>query len=376
MLSPKQVYSPEHERASVDPRIPLYVFTGASNPAKIAAMQNVSDAFRDGDAGALIVTGPESWAAMEVLSKEIIAPDMIRCPDGQIACFAGADIRYALYQLHLRKVGLLEPRIDYNIVLIDLDVEYHLRELAASVLNDDRIDASYRLARIIAVVPERSCDAQLDHAERARIAAADTVFISGSESTRTEDHQSAEHIAAALNPLASIVYSDRFNLHLGKPWRVPLGGFRKNDVPSITSQTGMILLNDDGRPAFCLTSNLYNDARRNHADTATLRALRMVIAGQMDLPRFCLVLNDLIHAYGQQLLRLSAIVNAKHSERPMAFDVIGGILVRPAYASNSTMESSDICIAAPGLDAKETFRIFSDCVLPASNAGPPMEAVF
>jgi G3E family GTPase len=370
---PSPAVSHLNERASFDPRIPIHIVTGPAGREKAALVERIAGPVRAQNAYAVVLTASESWTRL-AQHGERIAPDMIRIPNGAVVCFGGSDIRYALYQLHLRKLGLLTPCIEYERVLIDLGTDYHAGDLAALVLNDDRIDASYRLEEIATLVSARTSYQALTTEDQTRIAEADTILICNASPSEPDSTLLAQCAITSLNPLARVARSEAFFPHQAPAWQIPLGAFREDHAAALASRTGMIRFGQERDTLLGFVSNLYNNARSNSPEEMpALRVLRMRIDGGIDLPRFIHVIEDLIQTFGAQVLRLAAMINVPNADFPIVFEVIGGTLLRPVYGTGGQRQGSDICIIARGLDAREAFRAFGRCVRSDPKMGAAME---
>ena len=100
------------------------------------------------------------------------------------------------------------------------------------------------------------------------------------------------------------------------------------------------------------------------------RAMGISISGELDMPTCMQVIDERVRTLGSRLFRMSALLNVRHAEHPIPFEIVGGSPIEPACGSDQRYGQSGICITANGLDRRETLTAFEQCTwkVPATEA--------
>ena len=179
-----------------------------------------------------------------------------------------------------------------------------------------------------------------------------------------------------FNPLAAIFSSVDPSLYTFPAWNIPLGYFSENNGRTLGRDTGMVRLNGNDTKPICFAGNLYNMAGSNASDDSNLvRTMRISIPGELDIAAFMQVVDELTRSLGTQLLRMSALLNVRHLDRPISIEIIGGSLIQPSYGSGKQTGNSDICIIARGLNVKETWLALGQGACQTASTPARLEAV-
>lgn len=340
------------DAADVDPRIPVTLVTGGARAAKAALLDRMAGRGSRGTIYAFSIMDPRLWRSLSKDAETVAgAPGIVRLPSGHICCYAGDDPVAALYQLHLRKLGLLAPQFAYDAVLFEVGHDVETGSFVAVVQNDTRLDLTYRIAQVLHVVDPSAWPFRRDEKQSRWIGEADTIVLGAPESGDAGGLRAARAAVLSLNPLAAIRTMDDVIGAMARPASLASQRMSNGDAAELARETGMVRLDE---PEFCLSalaSNFHNDARINApSDQPPLRSLRLRIGGEVDVAAVLQAIKHLCCDYGRNLLRLSAVLNVRHAEHPVALDVIGGTLLHPSYCSGQLREESEICVVVRGLD--------------------------
>jgi len=350
-------------RAGVDPRLPIYLVTGEGGASKLALLERFANCDQRETPYAFVITDPSSWSAISAGGERILpTPEMVRISSGKVCCYGGDDPVHAFHQLHLRKLGLLSPSLDYDAVVVDVGAQFETGNFSAVVQNDTRLDVTYRIAGILHAVDAGGQSIRKDASRQRWIGEADTIVLTQTEECDADSLLAITTTVSSLNPLAAIEEIDTLQADSFHPWRIAPGDFNDYGAERLARETGMVQVSRPGEPISVTVSNLYGDARSNEPDgQAVGRAMRVHIPGEVDLSAVMRSIETLCISYGPDLLRLSAALNARHADHPVAIDVIGGTLLHPSYHSREPRTDSDISIVARGLDIPAAVREFRQC---------------
>lgn len=362
MFSPPNTAASDETLEAVDPRVPMSLILGPDGVGKNALIEKMAqDAQADGENCAMIFTAKADWQRAW-RGGALISNNIAQSTSGTICCFADADIVDAFYRLHLLKLGLLTPKIDYNCVLVALGEGLDTATFVATVQNNDRIDLTYRIAGIVCAMEPHDCSQSMAEKNQQMIAQADTLVLTGTDNCSSEDIAAARRTLTSINPLAAIYVTGTLCLPRTPAWRIPLGSFKQADYPQLTQKAGMVQISTPGEAAVCFAGNLYNVAGWNSpTGMPPVRAMRICIPGELDIAKYMQVVDEMVRTIGKGLFRLSAILDIRHADYPILFEMISGNVIHPAYGLNRHTGSSDICIIGRGLNVQNTFRAFREC---------------
>jgi len=357
---PLNIKAADDSRGTVDPRIPIWLILGPDGTGKDATIKRLGEDVQ-GENCALVFTNKAHWVRAWCGGTQI-AKNIAQSPSGPICCFSGSDILDAFYQLHLRKLGLAAPKLDYECVLVSLGAECDTSHFVTTVQNNDRIDLTYRITRIVYAIDPRDCTRAIVENNAPLIGQADTLLLTGTDSCSSEDIDTARTMLTTINPLAAILSSDSPSLRAKPAWALPLGSFKQTTGQQAANQTGMVQINGPSETAVCFAGNLYNVAGWNSPSEAlSIRAMRICIPGELDIAKYMQVVDALVQTIGRGLLRLSAALDVRHAEHQILFEIISGNMLQPAFNARHQRGASDICIIAAGLSVFDTYRALRGC---------------
>lgn len=361
MRHQKQTNQTANERrAAVDPRLPVYYVTGSNDATRTAALRRLCDG---GCAGLALVLGePHSWHQISADAGVISQmPAIARKPGGGFCADAVADPVHALYQLHLRRLGLLEPSIRYDAVVFEVGSDIATGSLLAIVQNDTRLDVTYRIAGIIHVVnmseqPFRSHVEQTD-----RIGEADTVILMQTPVAEPGEIQDAIAAIGSVNPFADVLLGDAFSRDDLRDRTLMSAHADHDQEHHPAHKCTMVGLPRTSPEVQAAASNIFNDPYVNQTESKPVRALKVRLQGEVDLPAVMALVEGLCTTYGSDLLRLDAVLSVRHADHPIVLHVIGGKLLHPAYYPDFPRSISEICVLGNGLDVRSVSEALGRC---------------
>ncbi len=371
MYQPLPVTADKNKQLPVDPRIPTLLICGVETSGKFRLITRItSDAIADGNACAIIFADEASWAAAWKGGTRI-SKNIARSNSGLVCCYAASDMVDAFYQLHLRRLGLLSPKLEYDTILVSIDETLSAGWFVHAAQNNDRIDATYRIAKIVSVLDPISFKWNFEDFQANCVGEADTLILTSSGDLDEKDLTGMRSRLTMFNPLAAIFCSTHPSIRALPAWHIPLGYFSEDNGRSFSRETGMVRLNGGHTESTCFCGNLYNMAGTNSSDDSfTVRAMRISVPGEIDLSVFMQFLIDLMRSPESQLWRFSALLNVRNADRPISLEIVGGNLIRPSFEFDRQVEKSDICIVASGIDVKQTWRSVAQSTWQSSVSAP------
>lgn len=183
-----------------DQRVPISILSGFLGSGKTTCINNIIKNNKN-DKIAIIVNefgdiGID--ADLIVSSKELT----VELNNGCICCSSKGDLLRALYELFMRKVGALDPIIDFNKVIIETTGIADPTPLAQAIYTDMQLNLSYRIDAIITIVDTKNIIQQLSNTKEAhkQIALADKIIFNKIDLVDNKLYQKALKDIQYLNP--------------------------------------------------------------------------------------------------------------------------------------------------------------------------------
>ena len=162
---------------SVDERIPITLLTGFLGAGKTTLVNRLLSA---PDAGKIAVIVNEFGEIG--IDGDLIAranEDMLELTNGCICCAAQGDLMDGLNRLFLRKIGLAEPQVDFDKIVIETTGIADPSPLARLFYTDMKLDLTFRLDAVLTVVDLKHVTGQITRSPEAQkqIAIADKLIF-------------------------------------------------------------------------------------------------------------------------------------------------------------------------------------------------------
>ena len=336
---------------SVDERIPITLLTGFLGAGKTTLVNRL---LRAPDAGKIAVIVNEFGEIG--IDGDLIArasEDMLELTNGCICCAARGDLMEGLNRLFLRKVGLAEPQVDFDKIVIETTGIADPSPLARLFYTDMKLDLTFRLDAVLTVVDLKHVTGQIARSPEAekQIAIADKLIFNKRD--LVDDAQFSEAVAAVerLNPFSvkevtahgALPVDRLLDLDLFEPKRRDdmLGAWIGADQPAATEPARDDHVHTPGVGAVCLQSR---EALEWNA-----------------LLRFFL---ELTQKKGEDLFRVKGMVHFQNVDKPVIIQGVQATFSPPTYAESWPRGEVETRIVVIGrdLDAADMQARFAACV--------------
>ena len=183
-----------------DPRVPITFVTGFLGAGKTTLVNHV---LADPGSGKCLVIVNEFGEIG--IDSDLIArasDDMLELTNGCICCASKDDLVDSLYKAFMRRVGVLEPQIEFDRVLIETTGIADPSPLAQLLYTDMQLNLSYRLDAVVTLVDLKHVGGQLAANAEARkqVAIADKLILNKRDLVREEEFREAVRAVNGLNP--------------------------------------------------------------------------------------------------------------------------------------------------------------------------------
>ena len=336
---------------SVDERIPITLLTGFLGAGKTTLVNRLLSA---PDAGKIAVIVNEFGEIG--IDGDLIAranEDMLELTNGCICCSAQGDLMDGLNRLFLRKVGLAEPRVDFDKIVIETTGIADPSPLARLFYTDMKLDLTFRLDAVLTVVDLKHVIGQIARSPEAekQIAIADKLIFNKRD--LVDDAQFADAVAAVerLNPFSVKEVTTHGALPIDRLLDLDLFEPKRRD-----DMVGAWIGAD--QPA--LTDHAHDD----HAHTPGVGAVCMQSREPLEWNALLRFFLDLAQEKGENLFRVKGMVHFQNVEKPVIFQGVQATFSPPTYAESWPRGEVETRIVVIGrdLDAAEMQARFAACI--------------
>ena len=193
---------PTVDSKDVDQRIPITLLAGFLGAGKTTLVNRILSDPEAGKIAVIVNEFGEIGIDGDLIAKT--SEDMLELTNGCICCAAQGDLIDGLNKLFMRKVGLAEPKVDFDKIVIETTGIADPAPLAKLFYTDLKLDLTFRLDAIITVVDLLHVVGQVagnDEAQK-QIAIADKLIFNKRDLVDDAHLAQALDTVQRLNPFA------------------------------------------------------------------------------------------------------------------------------------------------------------------------------
>lgn len=316
--------------AEEDPRVPITFVTGFLGAGKTTLVNHV---LADPGSGKCLVIVNEFGEIG--IDSDLIArasDDMLELTNGCICCASKDDLVETLYTAFMRRVGALEPQIEFDRVLVETTGIADPSPLAQLLYTDMQLNLSYRLDAIITLVDLKHVGGQLEANDEARkqVAIADKLILNKRDLVGETEFRASAEAVNGLNPYSvkeitthSAIALDRLlDLDLFEP---------KIRESSLGDWIGIVdAAARDGNG----TGHDHHDHHDGHGhhDHGDVSAVCIEEEHPLDYHRLMELMVELTGEYGADLYRVKGLCRFVGNDRPVILQGVQEVFSPPTYA--------------------------------------------
>jgi G3E family GTPase len=335
------------ETEAGDGRVPITLLTGFLGAGKTTLVNRLLSDPASGRVAVIVNEFGEVGIDGALIQR--VSEDMLELRNGCICCSARDGLLDALRNLFLRKLGAIEPRTEFDKILVETTGIADPTPLARLLYTDLNMNLSYRLDAVVAMVDLKHITSQLASSPEARrqIALADRILFTKRDLVPDEQAEAVRAAVVALNPIAStadvtfgdIAASRVLDLDLFEP---------KMKGDAVAEWIGS-------------TPTEAGEAAARHGDVSAVCARD---ERAVDWERFLRFLWALQQRCGENLFRVKALARVVNVDRPVIFQGVQSTFSPPTYADrwpDGTPESRLVVIGRR-LDREAILAGFAECL--------------
>ena len=341
---------------AVDERIPITLLTGFLGAGKTTLVNGLLSAPDAGRIAVIVNEFGEIGIDGDLIARA--SEDMLELTNGCICCAAQGDLMDGLNRLFLRKVGLAEPRVDFDKIVIETTGIADPSPLARLFYTDMKLDLTFRLDAVLTVVDLKHVTGQLARSPEAekQVAIADKLIFNKRDLVDDDEFASAVAAVERLNPFSVKEVTTHGALPVDRLLDLDLFEPKRRD-----DMVGAWIGAD--RPA----DSAHGDgdhAHSDHAHTPGVGAVCLQSRAPLEWNALLRFLLDLSREKGEDLFRVKGMVHFQNVEKPVIIQGVQATFSPPTYAESWPRGEVEtrIVVIGRGLDAATMRARFLTCI--------------
>ena len=335
---------------SVDERIPITLLTGFLGAGKTTLVNRLLSAPDAGKIAVIVNEFGEIGIDGDLIARA--SEDMLELTNGCICCAAQGDLMDGLNKLFLRKVGLAEPQVDFDKIVIETTGIADPSPLARLFYTDMKLDLTFRLDAVLTVVDLKHVIGQIARSPEAekQIAIADKLIFNKRDLVDDEHFTEAVAAVERLNPFSVKEVTTHGALPVDRLLDLDLFEPKRRD-----DMVGAWIGAD--QPAAARD-------RDDHTHTPGVGAVCLQGREALEWNALLRFFLELTQEKGEDLFRVKGMVNFLNVDKPVIIQGVQATFSPPTYAESWPRGEVETRIVVIGrdLDAADMRARFAACV--------------
>ncbi|MCQ4241207.1 CobW family GTP-binding protein [Stutzerimonas stutzeri] len=355
----------------MDQRIPITVLSGFLGAGKTTCLNRV---LTDPEAGRIAVIVNEfGEIGIDGDLVSSASEDMLELKNGCICCASKDDLVKTIYELFMRKVGALEPKIEFDKLLIETTGIADPTPLAQIFYTDMQLNLSYRLDAIVTMVDLKHVVQQLQASDEARkqIAMADKIILNKRDLVDDETYEAALAAVRRLNPSCPVETTTYAELSASKVMDLSLfdPNTKESAVATWIGETVPAHHEHDHAACGQDCSHAHHghtpDQASQHADIVSVSFRE---EAPLDYAELMLALSEFTEEYGDNLFRIKGLIQFSNDPRPVILQGVQQVYSPLTYAESwpGDVADSRLVLIGKNLQRNAILQRLSLCKAQAS----------
>ena len=308
----------------VDERIPITLLTGFLGAGKTTLVNRLLSAPDAGKIAVIVNEFGEIGIDGDLIARA--TEDMLELTNGCICCAAQGDLMDGLNRLYLRKIGLAEPRVDFDKIVIETTGIADPSPLARLFYTDMKLDLTFRLDAVLTVVDLKHVTGQIARSPEAQkqIAIADKLIFNKRDLVDDDEFTDAVAAVEQLSPFSvkevtahgALPVDRLLDLDLFEPKRRDdmVGAWIGADRPDAAEHGADEHAHDD------------------HVHTPGVGAVCLQTREPLEWNALLRFFLDLTEEKGEDLFRVKGMVHFQNVQKPVIIQGVQATFSPPTYA--------------------------------------------
>ncbi|MHB0805645.1 CobW family GTP-binding protein [Stutzerimonas nitrititolerans] len=317
----------------MDQRIPITVLSGFLGAGKTTCLNRVLTAPEAGRIAVIVNEFGEIGIDGDLVSSA--SEDMLELKNGCICCASKDDLVKTIYELFMRKVGALEPRIEFDKLLIETTGIADPTPLAQIFYTDMQLNLSYRLDAIVTMVDLKHVVQQLQASDEARkqIAMADKIILNKRDQVDEATYEAALAAVRRLNPGCPVETTTYAELSAASVMDLSLfdPNTKESAVATWIGETTPAPHEHDHSACGQDCSHAHHDHASQHGDIVSVSFREETPLNYAEL---MLALSEFNDEYGDNLFRIKGLIQFGNDPRPVILQGVQQVYSPLTYAES------------------------------------------
>ena len=336
---------------TIDERIPITLLTGFLGAGKTTLVNRLLSAPDAGKIAVIVNEFGEIGIDGDLIARA--SEDMLELTNGCICCAAQGDLMDGLNRLFLRKVGLAEPQVDFDKIVIETTGIADPSPLARLFYTDMKLDLTFRLDAVLTMVDLKHVTGQIARSPEAekQIAIADKLIFNKRD--LVDDAQFARAVSAVerLNPFSVKEVTSHGALPVDRLLDLDLFEPKRRD-DMLGAWIGV------EQPVAA------GHARDDHEHTPGVGAVCLQSREALEWNALLRFFLELTQEKGEDLFRVKGMVYFQNVDKPVIIQGVQATFSPPTYAESWPRGEIETRIVVIGrdLDTADMQARFAACV--------------
>ncbi|MCZ6509664.1 MAG: GTP-binding protein [Alphaproteobacteria bacterium] len=306
-----------------DRRAPLTLLTGFLGSGKTTMLNHILSSPDSGKTAVIVNEFGEIGIDGDLITRA--DDEMMELTNGCICCAMKGDLLTTLLRLVQRRGGIIEPKIEFDRVIVETTGIADPTPLAQLFYTDMTLSLTYRLDAVLTVIDLKHFQKMVETTDEARkqIAFADKLILNKRDLVSDEEYEAGIRVLDELNPLAPREIAEYGRISVDRLLDIDLFEPKlRDDV--VPDWIGIDEDHDQDKP---------HSGHHHHHDNdhAEIVSVSIVEERPLHWEPFLAFLQGLVDTYGEDLFRVKAIAQIDAVDLPVIIQGVQEVFSPPTH---------------------------------------------